>query len=598
MSKINLKTKLLLLILCIGTLNYKLNAEGNLRGILTDSDIILDRIYHDQWALIIGVNKYQQLNPLEYAVEDAKSMKSLLSTQYGFAEDNILMLLDNEATKDNIEDSFYRLIENTGPNDCVVFYFAGHGETKQRIGESVRDLGYLIPVNGNPERLERTALSMDRIRTISDELPAKSVLFLVDACYGGLAARGQYRSPGDNIDYIKRITKDRARQIITAGKADQQVVEKEEWGHSAFTKALLEGLMELKADVDMDGIIPVFDLFSYLHKRVTKISKGIQTPHFGNIGISDGEFVFLDKHIIAGAASSVFEGFGFLAIPDEPFGAVVRLNDRLLGKRTPVLNEKLPAGYHTVTVSKEGYQDYSERIFVGPNKTTILRPSLKLIEGILNLAHFPKSSKITIDGDLSMDGASGNIPIARGMHTVEISSPGFERIKPFTINVDTVGFYNIPINKLVMKTKFKAFTRSMIFPGWGQMYYEQQKIGVGLGIATALVGGFCMVQQSNYGNLLSEFEKADEDYHNAVSPENIDDASQRRVSLREDLVNNEKMTNIGLYTLGGIYTFNLVELLLSKSFEKKDRYSGKTRNTDFNLGLRSGGVEMSVGVEF
>ena len=124
MSKINLKTKLLLLILCIGTLNYKLNAEGNLRGILTDSDIILDRIYHDQWALIIGVNKYQQLNPLEYAVEDAKSMKSLLSTQYGFAEDNILMLLDNEATKDNIEDSFYRLIENTGPNDCVVFYFA------------------------------------------------------------------------------------------------------------------------------------------------------------------------------------------------------------------------------------------------------------------------------------------------------------------------------------------------------------------------------------------------------------------------------------------------------------------------------------------
>ena len=107
-----------------------------------------------------------------------------------------------------------------------------------------------------------------------------------------------------------------------------------------------------------------------------------------------------------------------------------------------------------------------------------------------------------------------------------------------------------------------------------------------------------MAQQSNYGNLLSEFEKADEDYQNGVSPENIDDARQRRISLREDMVNNEKLTSMGLYTLGGIYTFNLIELLLSKSFEKRNRYSEKVKRSDLNLGLKSGDVEVSVGFKF
>ena len=58
---------------------------------------------------------------------------------------------------------------------------------------------------------------MKDIKTLSNEVPAKSVLFLVDACYGGLAAAGQYRSD-NNLNIIKGLTEDRSRLIITAGK--------------------------------------------------------------------------------------------------------------------------------------------------------------------------------------------------------------------------------------------------------------------------------------------------------------------------------------------------------------------------------------------
>ena len=69
---------------------------------------------------------------------------------------------------------------------------------------------------------------MKSVNLFSDEIPAKSVLFLVDACYGGLAAVGQYRATRD-LDIVKGLTKDRSRQIITAGKKDEEVVENGKW---------------------------------------------------------------------------------------------------------------------------------------------------------------------------------------------------------------------------------------------------------------------------------------------------------------------------------------------------------------------------------
>ena len=62
------------------------------RGLLRSNNISPMDIYANQWALIIGINKYRDFPQLKYAVEDAKSMKTLLTTQYGFPEENILLL--------------------------------------------------------------------------------------------------------------------------------------------------------------------------------------------------------------------------------------------------------------------------------------------------------------------------------------------------------------------------------------------------------------------------------------------------------------------------------------------------------------------------
>ena len=43
-------------------------------------------IYSESWALIIGINKYQNVDQLNYAVNDAIAVKEMLANKYGFKE--------------------------------------------------------------------------------------------------------------------------------------------------------------------------------------------------------------------------------------------------------------------------------------------------------------------------------------------------------------------------------------------------------------------------------------------------------------------------------------------------------------------------------
>ena len=40
-------------------------------------------IYDDSWALIIGIDKYQNVEPLNYAVSDAVSIREMFIEKYG-----------------------------------------------------------------------------------------------------------------------------------------------------------------------------------------------------------------------------------------------------------------------------------------------------------------------------------------------------------------------------------------------------------------------------------------------------------------------------------------------------------------------------------
>ena len=51
-------------------------------------------IYDNSWALIIGIDKYDNVQQLNYAVKDAESIQDILISSFDFPEDYITLLLN------------------------------------------------------------------------------------------------------------------------------------------------------------------------------------------------------------------------------------------------------------------------------------------------------------------------------------------------------------------------------------------------------------------------------------------------------------------------------------------------------------------------
>ena len=254
--------------------------------------ITTDDIYDNSYALIIGINKYENVKNLNYAVADAESIHDILVNTFNFPEGNITLLKNEEANKDAILKAFSDLTKIAEDNDRVLIYFAGHGETLDLTEGGER--GYLLPVDGDKEDLYLSSIGMDELEKISEMSKAKHMLYLVDACYGGIAAVGSRGlNASSTPNYIEKITKNRAVQIITAGGRREQVIEKPKWGHSAFTLNLNRGLKDGNADMNSDGYITANELGMFLREKVTLDSENQQTPQYGRMTTQEGEFVFV-----------------------------------------------------------------------------------------------------------------------------------------------------------------------------------------------------------------------------------------------------------------------------------------------------------------
>jgi hypothetical protein len=140
--------------------------------------------------------------------------------------------------------------------------------------------------------------NMGLIQSLAQALPAKQVLFLIDACYGGIAGQRFRNIAPVTETYLRAITREKGRQLITAGGADQQAVEGSRWGHSAFTYYLLEGIGKGLADLNEDGIIPTSELYAYLDQRVYAAAQLLghtQRPQLWSLSSDQGEFVFIPR---------------------------------------------------------------------------------------------------------------------------------------------------------------------------------------------------------------------------------------------------------------------------------------------------------------
>lgn len=169
-------------------------------------------------------------------------------------------------------------------DERLLVFFAGHGHT---IKGYRAETGFLVPYDADPSDLS-TLIRWDELTRYSDLIPSKHILFIMDACYGGLMLTRHLKS--GSTRFLKDMMLRRSRQVLTAGKANEVVADSGGPipNHSVFTGHLIEGL---RGGAPLaNGIITANGLMAYVYGKVAHDQNSNQTPHYGHFD-GDGDFI-------------------------------------------------------------------------------------------------------------------------------------------------------------------------------------------------------------------------------------------------------------------------------------------------------------------
>ncbi|GET39919.1 GUN4 domain-containing protein [Microseira wollei] len=225
------------------------------------------------WAITIGINQYEFLQPLNYAKRDAQLIHDFLRNEAGF--ERVFFFCDDSPDFNGISTrprranllKFLREFfehPRMERGDNFWFFFSGHG-----MRHADRD--YLMPADGDPGDVENTAITINYITERLRRCCADNVVLILDAC------RNQGIKAGEGI---RGQTAEEARQtgVISffSCSPNQYSYEIEELKQGAFTHVLLNSLRNIGQGATVKQLN---DHLSRVTELVRQYKNAQQTPY-------------------------------------------------------------------------------------------------------------------------------------------------------------------------------------------------------------------------------------------------------------------------------------------------------------------------------
>jgi hypothetical protein len=229
----------------------------------------------DLYALVVGVSKYNDSRlRLNYSAKDAQDFAKFLESQKQvFRKTHVQLMLDEQATKRDIEKYLFHELLKAGKDDTVVLFFSGHGVTDPTHPDEL----YFLTSDADPKYCEATGLKMTGLHFLN-RIDTKRVVLIADACHAGGPARITTRSVQDPLEkFMKMFTEATGRVYLASSRPEEKSQEKEELGNGVFTYYLLKGLRG-EADADRDGVVTVEEAYDYAYERTKDETSGAQHP--------------------------------------------------------------------------------------------------------------------------------------------------------------------------------------------------------------------------------------------------------------------------------------------------------------------------------
>lgn len=264
-------------------------------GTMSSGDVLQNKHkffgVNKSYALVVGVSRFKSFRDLK--TNDPVKFKNYLLNEAGF--DYVHLLTEEKVTPKRIRELMVDVFpQRLKKKDRFLFYWQGHGVTQNLNGI---DYGYL-PLAASTQKYSSMLDMNDLIRWDSRLRASSQSLYLIDACYSGLATvTGQ---AGSNVEKERRKSLQqfggKSRQIITAGGKGQRTYILDNRNSSVFTTALLDGLRGEADNIMVDGLVTTFELQAYLIKRVRALLQGNKltvTPYLKRLNDGgEGHFFF------------------------------------------------------------------------------------------------------------------------------------------------------------------------------------------------------------------------------------------------------------------------------------------------------------------
>ncbi len=224
-------------------------------------------------ALVIGIGDYRDttIEQLPGAIEDARAFAEALSRN-----EDIEVNIRKNLTLSEMNVELSKWSREGEAEDTIILYFAGHGYT-------LKDEAYLIPSDANSgyirDNPDKVAYNLAKgLKELSENIRAKEVLIIIDACYSGSLIKGARPLQDVRISEhsIDSLIKEKGYVFLLSSKSNETSGQMDD-GRGHFTHYLLKGI-EGEANRDNDDKITVKEVYDYLREEVRKATSNNQTP--------------------------------------------------------------------------------------------------------------------------------------------------------------------------------------------------------------------------------------------------------------------------------------------------------------------------------
>jgi hypothetical protein len=219
------------------------------------------------WALVVGVASYDHMPVLRYTDDDAYRFYAFLKSLEGRAlpDEQLRILIDEEATRENVLTNLEELFGMAGPSDLVMFYFSGHGLN-----------GSFLPIDFDGYN---NKIGHEEIAKIFNKCKARFKLCVADACHSGslIAMRSGEPEPL-LVQYYQSLSKSvSGTALLMSSKAEETSLESAGLRQGVFSHFLIRGLKG-EADVNKDKVVSVGELFDFIYQKVRDYTGNRQSP--------------------------------------------------------------------------------------------------------------------------------------------------------------------------------------------------------------------------------------------------------------------------------------------------------------------------------